>query len=188
MHLLGHRAASLWGVIPAGVVFAVAVGAYRYYRRTKRVAWIIVTAPLGIIGVSIAAEALGLQLLGNVDLSNILYPGGQNFGAEGPTRGLLAFGHLFADLSVISIGVYQVVRWFQLRKTRVALSGIAAFTGCCGTTAILLAPVFSAVLGTFGIHSGVSFVMVATLLTAALVAIAFASAGGAPLRRARAKG
>lgn len=66
--------------------------------------------PLSIIGLSIAAEALGLQLLGGVDLTNILYSGGQFFGAEGPTHGLLAFGHLFADLSVIAIGVYQFVR------------------------------------------------------------------------------
>ena len=129
-----------------------------------------------------------LQLLGDLDLTSIVYPGGQAFDAEGPTHGLLAVGHLFADLSVIGIGIYQLVRWFRLRNTRIALSGVAAFTGCCGTTAILLAPVFSAVLGTFGIHSGVSYVMVATLLTAALVAVAYASTGGFSLRGARARG
>ena len=187
LHVLGHQAASLWGVIPAGVLLAVTVVAYQYYRGTERAPWIIITVPLSIIGLSIAADAVGLQLLADLDLTSFVYPGGQAFGAEGPTHGLLAVGHLFADLSVIGIGIYQLVRWFRLRKTRVALSGIAAFTGCCGTTAILLAPVFSAVLGVFGIHSGVSFVMVATLLTAALVAIAYASTGGIPFRRARAQ-
>ena len=188
MHVFGHQASSLWGLIPAGVLFGVTVMAFRYYRRAKHISWIIITVPLSIIGFSVATEALGLQLLGDLDLTSIVYPGGQNFGAEGPTHGLLAVGHLFADFSVIGIGIYQLVRWFRLRNARVALSGIAAFTGCCGTTAVLLAPIFSAVLGAFGIHSGVSYVMVATLLTAALVAVAYASTGGIPLRRVRAEG
>ncbi len=187
MHVFGHLASSPWGLIPAGVLFGIAVMAFRYYRRTEQISWIIITAPLSIIGFSIATDALGLRLLGGLDLTNILYAGGQSFGAEGPTHGLLAIGHLFADFSVIGIGIYQLVRWFRLRKTGVALSGIAAFTGCCGTTALLLAPIFSAVLGAIGIHSGVSYVMVATLLTAALVAIAYAWTGGITLRRARAK-
>ena len=183
MHLFGHQASSLWGLIPAGVLFGVAAMAFRYYRRAKHISWIISAVALGIIGFSVATEALGLALLGDVDLTSILV-----LGAEGPTHGLLAVGHVSADLSVIGIGIYQLVRWVRLRNTGVALSGIAAFTGCCGTTAVLLAPILSAVLGTFGIHSGVSYVMVATLLTAALVAIAYAWTGGIRLRRARASG
>ncbi len=187
MHVFVHQAASLWGLIPAAVLFGVTVMAFRYYRRAKHIAWIIITVPLSIIGFSAATGALGLELLGNVDLTSVLYAGGQSIGAEGPTHGLLAVGHLFADFSVIGIGIHQLVRWFRLRKSGVALSGIAAFTGCCGTTALLLAPIFSAVLGAIGIHSGVSYVMVATLLTAALVAIAYAWTGGITLRRARVK-
>ena len=114
MHLLGHLASSLLGVVPAGVLFAVTVVAYRHYRRTEEMSWIIITVPLSIIGFSIAAQALGLQLFGDLDLTRIVYPGGQAFGAEGPTHGLLAVGHLSADLSVIGIGIYQLVRWFRL--------------------------------------------------------------------------
>ena len=92
-------------------------------------------------------------------------------------------GHLFGDFSVIGIGIYQLVRWFRLRDTGLALVGIAGMTGCCGTTAVLIAPILSAVLGAFGIHSGVSYVMVGTLVTVALVAIAYAWTGGIRLRR-----
>ena len=113
-----------------------------------------------------------------MDLTSIVYPGGLKIGIEGPTHGFLAIGHLFAGFSVVGIGIYQLVRWFRLRNTGVGLSGIAALTGCCGTTAGLLASIFSAVLRAFGIHSGVSYVMVATLLTAALVTIAYALTGG----------
>ena len=178
MHVFGHQVSSLLGLIPAAVLFGVAVMAFRYYRRVKHISWIVITVALGIIGFSVAAEALGLRLLGDVDLTRLLV-----LGAEGPTQGILAVGHLFGDFSVVGIGIYQLVKWFRLRDTGVALSGIAALTGCCGTTAVLLAPIFSAVLGAFGIHSGVSYVMVATLLTAALVAIAYAWTGGIYRRR-----
>jgi len=176
MHLFGHQVSSPLGLMPAAVLFGVAGMTFEYYRRVKHVSWIMIAFALGMIGFSVATEALGLALLGNVDLRSILV-----LGADGPTHGFLAVGHLFADFSVVGIGIYQLVRWYRVRNTGLALTGIAALTGCCGTTAILLAPIFTAVLGAFGIHSGVSYVMVATLLTAALVAIAYAWTGG--LRR-----
>ena len=176
MHLLGHQVLSLWGLIPAAVLFGVAGMTLLYYSRVNHISWILITFALGVIGFAIATESLGLALLGDMDLTRILV-----LGADGPTHGFLAVGHLFADTSVVAIGLYQLARWYRVRDTGLALTGIAALTGCCGTTAILLAPIFTAVLGAFGIHSGVSYVMVATLLTAALVAIAYAWTGG--LRR-----
>ena len=173
MHLLGHQVLSLWGLIPAAVLFGVSGMTLLYYRRVNHISWIMISFALGVIGFAIATESLGLALLGNVDLRSILV-----LGADGPTHGFLAVGHLIADFTVVAIGIYQLVRWYRLRDTGLALTGIAALTGCCGTTAILLAPIFAAVLGAFGIHSGVSYVMVATLLTAALVAIAYAWTGG----------
>ena len=178
MHLVGHQVASLWGLIPAVVLFSVAVMTFQYYSRVNHISWILITFALGVIGFAIATESLGLALLGDMDLTRILI-----LGADGPTHGFMAVGHLFADTSVVAIGFYQLARWYRVRDTGLALTGIAALTGCCGTTAILLAPIFTAVLGAFGIHSGVSYVMVATLLTAALVAIAYAWTGG--LRRKR---
>ncbi len=183
MHVLGHQVSSLWGLIPASILVGVTVMALQHYRRVKHISWIIMAVALGVIGFSVATDALGLALLGDLDLTSLLV-----LGAEGPTRGLIAVGHLFSDFSVIGIGIYQLVRWFRLRDTGLALVGITGMTGCCGTTAVLLAPIFSAVLGAIGIHSGVSYVMVATILTAALVAIAYAWTGGITLRRARAQG
>ena len=173
MHEFGHQFLSLWGLLLAAFLFVAAAMTFRHYRRMENIAWIIVTGLLSIIGLSITAEALELDLFGGVDLTSILV-----LGADGPTHGILAVGHLFADFSVVGIGIYQLIRWFRMRNSGVGLSGIAALTGCCGTTAILLAPVFTVVLAVFGIHSGVSLIIVAALLTAALIALAYAWTGG----------
>ena len=143
-----------------------------YYRRVQHLSWIIVTGLLSIVGFSIATEALGLELLGGVNLTNILV-----LGADGPTHGFLAVGHLFAVFSVVGIGISQLRRWFRMRNTGVGMVGIAALTGCCGTTAIVLAPVFMAVLAVFGVHSDVSYIILAALLTTVLIAIAYAWTG-----------
>ncbi len=173
MHEIMHRVSRLWGLLFAAFLFGVAAMTFRYYRRVQHLSWIIVTGLLSIVGFSIATEALGLELLGGVNLTNILV-----LGADGPTHGFLAVGHLFADFSVVGIGIYQLRRWFRMRNTGVGLVGIAAVTGCCGTTAIVLAPVFTAVLAAFGVHSDVSYIILAALLTTALIAIAYAWTGG----------
>ena len=197
MHVFGHRTSSPWGLIPAGVLFGVTVVAFRYYSRVKHISWIIITVALGVIGVSVATEAVGLALLGDVDLTDFTDPDGATtrlLGRVGPSHGLLAVGHVLSDFSVLGIGVYQLVRWFRLRRfrnTRVALTGIASFGACCGTTAVVLFPIFSGVLGAFGIHAGgFSYLMLGTLLSVGLVAIAFVYAwsGGLRLSRAWAKG
>ena len=105
MHVFGHQVSSVWGLIPAAVLFGVSVMAFQHYSRMKHISWIIITVALGVIGFAIGTEALGLKLLGDADLTSILV-----LGAEGPTHGFLAVGHLFADFSVIGIGVYQLVR------------------------------------------------------------------------------
>ncbi len=172
MHEIMHRVSSLWGLLFAAVIFGASSMTLRYYRRVRRLSWIVVTGLLSIIGFSVGAEAIGLELLSGVDFSSVLV-----LGADGPTHGILAVGHLFADFSGVGIGIYQLTRWFHLRNTGVGLIGIASLTGCCGTTAILLAPVFTAVLAVFGVHSDASFVILAALLTAALIAIAYAWTG-----------
>ena len=58
MHVFGHQVSSLWGLIPAGVLFGVTVVAFQYYSRVKHISWIIIAVSLGIIGVSVATEAL----------------------------------------------------------------------------------------------------------------------------------
>ena len=60
MHLLGHQVASLWGLIPAVVLFGVSGMTYFYYQRVNHVSWIMIAFALGVIGFANAAESLGL--------------------------------------------------------------------------------------------------------------------------------
>ena len=175
MHQFGHIS-FLWGLILAVIIFATTAMTWRNYQQLKTAPWFIVTALLGIIGLTILSEAVDLGLLGDVDLTSLSALG------EGPRHGLLAITHVLSDFAVIGIGVYQLVRWYRLRNSTCALSGVVSFTACCGTTAVLLGAVLASALGVFGIHSGASFVMVAALLTVALATLAYTWAGRIPDR------
>jgi hypothetical protein len=182
MHELGHISLG-WGLVLASIAFAAGAVALRSYLRLRSVAWLIVTPLLVLIGLTLLVEALGLRPLSGVDLEGLII-----LGTEGPDHGLLAITHLMSDLAVIGIGVHQLFRWIRLRNTGSALGAAAAFTACCGTTAVLLAPAFAALsslLAAFGIHLGLSNVIVATILTLAVALLGYAFAERMPFNRNR---
>jgi len=158
----------LWGLTLVVIILATTVMALRNYRKLKAISWLIISIILVLISFIILLEALGIKLLGNVDLTSLLV-----LGAAGPQQGLLAVAHLLSDFSVVGLGIFLFYRWYKLRTKSCAVGAAAAFTGCCGTTAILLA----GFLGIFGIHSEISFIIVAILVTAALAALAWAWSG-----------
>ncbi len=181
MHEWGHLTLG-WGGVLAGVLLAAAGLAGWMYIRYRGSAWLLVAPVVVLIAAAMIVDALGLVLVRSIDLSGLAL-----LGSEGPDHGLLGLGHLLADLAVLGVGGYQLLRWFRLRNTATALGAAAAFTACCGTTAVLLAPAFAALggaLGLAGIHIANSLVVVAAVLTAAVAAMGFALAGGRNIREA----
>lgn len=175
MHEFDHPNV-LWGVVLAAVLLLSAGLASWMYRKRRGLAWIMVIAVLVPVAATVVMEPLGLHLLDAVDLSGVVI-----LGTAGPDHGLLGLGHLISDVSVLAIGVFQLVRWYRMRNAATALGAAAAFTACCGTTAVLLAPLFSALggaLGVLGIHVGESSVVIAAVFTAAVAALGFALARG----------
>lgn len=182
MHELGHISLG-WGVVLVLIVFAAGLVALHSYQRLRTLAWLVVTPLLAVIGLNLLLEAFDLELLSGIDLEGLAI-----LGTAGPDHGLLGITHLVSDLAVIGIGVYQLFRWIRLRNTGSALGAAAAFTACCGTTAVLLAPAFAAlgsILGTFGIHLGISNVILATILTVAIALLGYAFAEGVSINKNR---
>lgn len=182
MHELGHISLG-WGLALAVIVFAATIVALRSYQRLRSIAWLVITPLLVVIGLTLMVEAFGWVLLSGVDLEGLAI-----LGSAGPDHGLLGVTHLASDLAVIGIGLYQLFRWIRLRNTGSALGAVAAFTACCGTTAVLLAPAFAAIgslLGAFGLHLGISNIVVATILTVAIALLGFAFAEGIPFKKNR---
>lgn len=182
MHELGHISLG-WGLALAAIVFAAAIIALRSYQRLRSLAWLVVTPLLVAIGLTLLVEAFGLELLSGVDLEGLII-----LGSAGPDHGLLGVTHLVSDLAVIGIGIYQLYRLIRLRNTGSALGAAAAFTACCGTTAVLLAPAFTAlgsILAAFGIHLAISNVILATILTVAIALLGYAFARGMPFNKNR---
>lgn len=180
MHELGYISLG-WGLLLAVIVLAASIVALRSYQRLRSIAWLVVTPLLVAIGLTLLVEAFGWELLNGVDLEGLAI-----LGSAGPDHGLLGVTHLVSDLAVIGIGVYQLFRWIRLRNTGSALGAAAAFTACCGTTAVLLAPAFAAlgsILAAFGIHLGISNVVVATILTVAVALLGYAFADGMPFNK-----
>lgn len=185
MHEFGHMTLA-WAGTLAAVLLAAAGLAGWMYRKYRAVAWLVVSPLLGLLAATILSDAVGLRVLESLNLSGLVV-----LGTEGPDHGLLGVGHLLADMAVIAIGVYQLARWIRLRNTGTALGAAAAFTACCGTTAVLLAPALAALgsaLGLAGIHVGYSLVVVAAVLTAAVAALGFALAGGTDAEEAASAG
>lgn len=175
-----------WGGAMAGVLLAATALASWMYARYRGTAWLLVVPVLGVIAATIAIDAVGVVLLPSVDLSAVAL-----IGTQGPDHGLLGLSHLLADVAVLVIGVHQLVRWLRLRNTGTALGAAAAFTACCGTTAVLLAPAFAALggaLGLAGIHIADSLVIVAAVLTAAVAAFGLALSDGYEIRNATLSG
>lgn len=180
MHELGEITLGWGGALAAVLVAAAALAAWMY-GQTRGFAWLAVAPPLLLVAGALVTDALGLQMLQSINLSGLVI-----LGSAGPDHGLLGLGHLLADVAVLTIGGHQLVRWIRLRNTATALGAAAAFTACCGTTAVLLAPAFAALggaLGLAGIHIGDSLVVVAAVLTASVAALGFALAGGRGLPR-----
>lgn len=150
---------------------------YLMFRTSK---WMILSAILSFVGVGTILHGLDLEPL--QELRNVL----PAF-VPGPRHGLLGIAHLFADFSVIGLGIYQVVRWYRLRNSGCGVVALASVTGCCGSTAVVLTSALSSFLGPGVIHSGVSFVVVAAVMTATLAALAYAWVGQSPISRVSGK-
>lgn len=175
MHEFGHLSPGRGGALAAVLLLAAGLAVWMYHR-WRGLAWILVSAGLVLIAGTLILDPLGLLPLSRVDLSGVAL-----LGTAGPDHGILGLGHLLSDLSVLAIGAFQLVRLYRLRNAATALGAAAAFTACCGTTAVLLAPAFAALagaLGALGIHVGQSAVVIAAVITAAVAALGFALAGG----------
>lgn len=171
MHELGSIGIT-FRIIATIIALPVVVFTLRNYLRFKSARWIVILLILGIVEAGLTLAILGVEPLPWFTIGGL-----PETGLAYPRQGLFSIVHLVADFSVIGIGVYQLLRLYRLRSLSCGVMAVASFTGCCGTTGILLASVLSSLLGIGFLHSGISYVLIAATMTASLAVLAYASAG-----------